>query len=549
MAWLDRIRTRRDDARPIASGSTAIMQQDGIGGRWVNSLTGQGGVLDRHATTEFVPPLPLPMETGDAIMEYEAIGRRVIDREPEDATREGYTLKTDPGIGRDLIMAAEGAPESGIEGLGLLNAVCDARRWSRGFGGGAVIVVADDGQDFDQPLNRAGLRAIRSLLTADRFELSVARYGLDPNDATTFGKPSHYHWTSAGSGRSVVIHASRVVPFHGVRLSPRAELRNNGWGGSVLHLVWAHLRNYGSSLEYCTEALSVMSQGVFKQKFLAEAADRGDSQMVADRIEAMRVAMGLLGDIAIDADHESYEILARPLSGIGEAMETLATALVAATGMPRVILFGETPGGINSGEQAAEILAWYDHVKTLQRKLYTGPVMRLLTLLAASKEGPTGGLVPEGWSLQWQPLWQLSEEEREAMQLTRAQRRQTDITSGVITVDEARRERALVELYGIDPYTPAPVNPTEEPVELQPELDDESELAPVTPAPLTAMPKGETLIGAQEAARRLGVSPGTVHAMAGRGAFPAWRVGSRWRYAWSLIESATSVRPAANGVH
>jgi len=34
------------------------------------------------------------------------------------------------------------------------------------------------------------------------------------------------------------------------------------------------------------------------------------------------------------------------------------------------------------------------------------------------------------------------------------------------------------------------------------------------------------------------VSAGTIHRMAAGGRFPAWRVGARWRYAWSLIEPA-----------
>ena len=53
------------------------------------------------------------------------------------------------------------------------------------------------------------------------------------------------------------------------------------------------------------------------------------------------------------------------------------------------------------------------------------------------------------------------------------------------------------------------------------------------------------MISAQDAAIRLGCSPAMIHGMASRGAFPAFRVGARWRYQWSSIAEAIKQREIA----
>ena len=136
-------------------------------------------------------------------------------------------------------------------------------------------------------------------------------------------------------------------------------------------------------------------------------------------------------------------------------------------------------------------------------------------------------------------MWQESEADQESTNLTRAQRRQIDITSAVVSADEARQEGSLLEVYGHNPKIPAEVPEPDAVTDPNGgELDDEAELQPVVAADPNAIPAGEQLVGARVAAERLGVSAGSIHRMAARGQFPAWRVGSRWRYALSLVEAA-----------
>ena len=117
MKMIDRILGRADSARPIASGTKARGRVDGIGGRWTNTSSGQGSALDRHAHTEFLPPRALDSLTVDSLLQFQAMARRVVHREPEDATREGYTITgIDEAVAREIVDAAEGSTT--VEGLG-----------------------------------------------------------------------------------------------------------------------------------------------------------------------------------------------------------------------------------------------------------------------------------------------------------------------------------------------------------------------------------------------------------------------------------------------
>ncbi len=527
--------------RPLAGGTRA--RHDGIGGRWWNESTGQGGPLDRHTETTFVPPMPLDRGTIDALYQFNAVARRIVDREPEDATREGFEIAE---------LEGNKAVADALDDAGLLTAVGRARKWARAQGGAAIIPLVDDGaRTAAEPLRMQTVIRVRGFRVVDRHEIWPETYCDDPGSPRV-GLPEVYR-VQFGSQASIRVHGSRVVPFQGLDLPDRVLAQRNGWGGSLLDLVWAEVRNWCSSNDYVAELVTQLTQGVFKQKDLSAAVaamaeqdgDEGTRAIVA-RFEAMKIGMGILGDIVLDAEGEEYELQQRTLAGLKDAMDALVTALVAATGIPRVILLGETPGGLHAGSDAPEIRAWYDHVATLQRELYSRPVRALVRLVLSAREGPTSGRVPTSITINWRPLWQPSEAEQLAADLQRAQRRATDVSSAVVTAAEARRDPDLEKHYG-QLQGGSPTTGDLPGDEIEGEVGTATLAMPgVTAAPVSSIPAGESLMSAQEAAARLGVGAGAIHGMARRGTIQAWRVGSRWRYAWSQIAAATEP-PAAAG--
>ena len=488
----------RTDSRPLA-------RRDG----WQNELTGQGGPMDRSAWTRFAPPaMPLSFSEIDALMRHCAIARRACEAEAEDATREGFELvHPDPGVVAEVQARLDALGE---HRCGMLQEIGSARTWEQAYGGAAIVLFVDDGRDMRDPIGEAA--PLLGVMTLDRYEIRpMSRGGW---------RTTHYQINTRG-GRYLEAHTSRVILFPGLRLPARERVSNEGWGGSVLDLAFDEIRNWSSGNNFTAEAISLLTQGVFLQQGMGNSAAAGDSDAIADRAEALRIGMGLFGDIVLDKQTEDYKTLARPLTGLGEAQEILARGLIAAIAIPRVRFFGETPGGLHSGEARGEIRSWYDRCSVQQDRKYKPPLQRVIRIIAREM-----GVQPPG--VRFWPLYALTEQEQAETDLVRAQRRQADVVSGVVSTDEVRKDPDLVRLYKIDPDAPAPGGGVGE--EPDPALQE-----PVAADP-AAIPQGAEMVSAGDAGTRLGVSASVIHRLAVKGAFPAWRIGGRWMYAWPLVD-------------
>ncbi|GAF68135.1 unnamed protein product, partial [marine sediment metagenome] len=102
---------------------------------YANAVTGLGGPPDKGQATFFQRRPRLSPEELYHWYEQDALASRLIDRLPDDATREGFKLTgEDETFNWNALM-------SDLEDMDALNAVADAWRWAR-LQGGALIVLA-----------------------------------------------------------------------------------------------------------------------------------------------------------------------------------------------------------------------------------------------------------------------------------------------------------------------------------------------------------------------------------------------------------------------
>lgn len=494
------------------------------GGRWTNEATGRGKAIDRHAHTRFDQPVPIVYPIIDALIEFNALAARIVNREPDDAIREGVDIDLGPDSDPDV----KSAIIEEVERTGGLEHLADARRWARAYGGGLLVAIVDDGRKLNEPIDMANIRRVVGFESIDRYEA-------DP--VFTGGRITHYRLSNLSHA---TIHSSRVFAMRGTKLPRRVREYRRFWGGSVLDLVWDALRNYADAIEGASEALTLLTQGVFSSKNLSQAVDAGDVDRVVARIEALRIGMGLMGDIVIDPDEESYEIKNRPVSGVGEVLKALQEFLVAATDMPTSVLFGKTPGGLNSGDNAGEIRSWYDHVAALQKREYTPAMRWMYRLIMAQSEGPTGGEVLRH-KVVWPSLWQATALEQAQTRVSQAQGRALDKSSGVLSPEELRRDPALVDNYDdFDPDAEPPPEPepTESPLGAEDEAED---LPPPVPTPLAEIPPGENLMPGKQIANLFGFkSASPIRNMHRKGLIGGWQLlpGGPYRFSLSQVQEA-----------
>ena len=309
----------------------------------------------------------------------------------------------------------------------------------------------------------------------------------------------------------------------------------------MLDLIFTELANCLSSHQFTAEAVSLVTQAVFKLSGLGDAAIKGNADLIVDRLEAIQLSQGMFGAVAID-QNEEYSVIERSFTGLGDLLDRLTAMLVAASEMPKTILMGQQPSGLNANGDS-EITAWYDHVASQHDPFYTPPLLRLLEVLIRSRLGPTGGYWDPVTAIEWNPLYQQTDQEIAQTNLTNAQAAALMVSGGVVSTDEARKAPWLVEAFpGFDPNAaaPPPPTPTSSPLGEGDAIDGIEGVEPIIPADASEMIPGEDLVGTGQVATFLNTSRQTVINMAREQRFPAYRVGKRWRFQMSQVRKGVS---------
>ena len=522
-------RRRIDSLAPLAGGTRArIARRDGVGAGWVNGLSGQGSLRDTQMWTRHDPGLRLSSHDVRGLLRADAMAHRICYREPQDATRERPTITGSVrGVPLEADAEQQKAWASWLDDLGVWGALVQGRAGARAFGGAAWVLWVEDGRRSDQPIDWTNIRRVawvKVLRGGSHSLIQPLEVERDPC-SPRHGQPRLYN-VSFPEGGAGVFHWQRVVIFQGEVTDAESLVENNGWGESVLDRVWAALRNFGAGHAYAALALQKLSQGVFQSEYLANALEAGFADDAARRLEDVSLGMGATGEIALGTN-ESYSIVGRPISGMDGVLKVFADALVAATDMPEMVLMGKRPGGLSTASDG-EFRGWYDFVSSQQPTHYTPPLLRLIQIGSRASMGPTGGVPVLEAGLDWPPLWQLTEAEKDASRLAKAQARSADLASRSVTEAEARTDPDLAEHYTLGAA----------------QVPDEAAMAEagedIEIQDTNALDDGDTLLSLSEAGAMIGYrSPAAIRAFASQhGAL--FRPGARYRVSKSRLQAGLS---------
>ena len=414
---------------------------------WQNVITGLGTSRDKGTYAEVVPTV-LNQQQCEDLWRGDDMADLIVTALPNDALRETPTLTiasiedaTQRAAAVDSIVAA-------LADLGAKKAVQRALQYERAYGGSAIYVGAVDGETPGQPLQVQSIRAIRHLTVFERRQLTAVQYQEDPM-APNYGKPLLYQVQSfSGVGTGQKVHASRLVIFPGRRVTDRNPTENDGWGDSVLSLVWDVLRIFNQSWLGVGYTMFDFSVAIMKIKGLASILAANSPEAVATRAQAVELGRSLAKTILLDSE-EDYERKTTALTGVPDVLSQLSTRLAAAARMPISKLFGQSASGLNAtGEGDAR--NWYDAVAAYQEDSVRPAYERLLKLLFASKSGPTRGIEPENWALKFPPLWQPTAKEQAETRKIVAETDAINYDMGLVTSEELRTSRFGGEEYSAE---------------------------------------------------------------------------------------------------
>lgn len=342
----------------------------------------------------------------------------------------------------------------------LFEALC----YERAYGGGAVLIGANDGQtDLSKPLDMERIKSVDFLTSftgGPQGELTAWSYYDDPSKQN-YGEVEIYMLRNlsvppalpvgASAQRRAApmpqmiqyIHASRLLVFGSMPVSRKVKIENSGWGDSIFTRIDKVLADYGQTwggISILMSELSIATLAIegLAQKFAAgNKASQGSP--LTTRAMQMKLAKSIANMLLIDSK-ETFKRETASMSGVAEVIVQMCLRVAAAAGMPVSLLMGQAPAGLNA-TGASDVVFFQSSIGAKQRKRLLPQLRRLIRILMSAKDGPTQGVEPEKWSINFRPLYQPSSKEKAEERKVQAETDQIYANIGAVSPEEIAGSR------------------------------------------------------------------------------------------------------------
>ncbi len=328
------------------------------------------------------------------------LARRIVDCVADDMGRDGIELAI-PG-NQDAAKAFEDAEQT----TGLWDDITDGIRWGLYGGGLAAIII--DGQDPFTPLDVATVKIgqYKGLMTFDRWEVTPST-DVIPELGRDFGLPMFYTVNET----SVRIHHSRVIRFLGAPLPKEEARRERFWSASVLEKCFNEIAHVKTGDTGVANLLRFAYLRIFSiENYREMIASGGDTEaMVIKHFAAIAKMQSVLGATILDAK-DSFQTTSYSFAGVRDVQQGQMERVSGASEIPLIKLTGESPGGLNANGESMERSYYEKVMRDMERDLRPS-LNRIIPVIFQSALGR----VPEGWSFQFRPLYQLRDSEKAAV--------------------------------------------------------------------------------------------------------------------------------------
>lgn len=473
----------------ISPGGKCVVCAPALAARmdgWQNALTGIGDVLvDKRMSTVFGGADLISNEYAEALWRGDDLACRIVETWPNEMLRQGYEITIQDAKSSDATESLEEAEERGdalgwakrrrarfdaadksadlaeratarLEELGADEAFHTALCYRRAYGGGAILIGANDGQkDLSRPLVPERVTSVDFLTVLEPRELTPQYYYADPR-APKFGQVAIWQMQTVAPGSPrpedskafgvtlAYVHETRLIQFRGPKVSRRPQMEvSPGWGDSVFTRVNRVLSDFNTSWASASILVQDFAQAVFKIKGLAEAMGMDKDDLLKIRMRAVELSRSTARAVLIDAEEE-FKREQTPVSGLPELLEKFWARLASAADMPLTLLAGQSPGGLNATGES-DIRFFYDRVASAQTRDLLPALKRLVCLVFQSLGGE-----PDQWGIEFRPLWQPTEKEQAEARFLQAQIDEKMILADVYSAGECARARFGGKKYSFE---------------------------------------------------------------------------------------------------
>lgn len=346
----------------------------------------------------------------------------IVDVPVDDGLRGGVKIKSDQ-LSEDQIQDLETAIDRDDD----LNTIGQAVKWTRLFGGGAILVIT--GQDPTLPLdvNSIAVGSPLEFRAVDMWELYWDKQNTEGFSAELQDEVFEYY-----SYYGKKVHKSRVMKMKGLTAPSFIRPRLRGWGFSIVEAIVRSINQYLKSNDLSFEVLDEFKLDVFKLKNLTSTllAPQGEAKVRA-RVQLANRQKNYQNAIVLDGE-DDYDHKQLSFAGLAEAMEGIRMQIASDLRMPLTKLFGTGSKGFSSGED--DIENYNAMVENQVRRKVRYDILRMLEI----KCQQLFGIVPDDLSIEFEPLRILGAEEEENVKTQKFSRALQAAQANLITTEEFR---------------------------------------------------------------------------------------------------------------
>lgn len=439
--------------------AAAKIREDG----WYNAFSQLGARGNSSIQTTFLMNRLLDKVTLGSLFRSNGLAKKIVTLPANEMTREWINIEGD----------TDGEIVKYFENIKLKKAIKELLVIGRLYGGAVLVLGIQDGGMLDEPLRMNTVKSIDFMRVYDRHQVTWNHFDInsDPN-SFNYGNPEYFTITPiniapamSGGGTGFRVHQSRVIRYNGAFLPERESQSQDGWGDSVLQGVFNELRDLGSISGATVSIIEDFVQTILQIDNLADMIASGQESIVKARMDILDMSRSTFNTIFLDSD-EQYTKQSSSVSGLDGLFDKFSTLLSAVTGIPITKLFGQSPAGMNATGES-DVRNFYDTIKTNQEDDLLPILERVMEITLAMKDfAKLKG--KDEFSIEFNPLWQLSDVEDSQWKKNIAETDKIYIESSVLSPTEVAKSRFE---NGFNPDTKIDFNNREFET---PDVDDET---------------------------------------------------------------------------
>lgn len=271
------------------------------------------------------------------------------------------------------------------ERFGLRKLFREAAAMSGYFGGCLAYIDVGDLTDDDlkTPLrldaDTFAQGALRGFRLVEPYNIAPGRYNASSPISESYFKPeTWYIWGTE-------VHASRFLYFSEGKPPMLLLPAYNFFGIPLSQIVLDAVTHFTECREAEARLLTKFSLTVMKTDMSAVLTGGGTGE-IDKRIQYFVQMRDNDGVMLVNNETEDIIKLETPLAGVTDIVRQTMEMVAAMFGEPVVKLWGVTPGGLNSTGEA-DMQNHYDHINSVQEKIFRAPLKHALEVLQINKFG------------------------------------------------------------------------------------------------------------------------------------------------------------------